>query len=250
MKKEKIAFVFATYTLSDPTTRNTINSISNLFDKIIVVEQNSSIKYKPLESKNIVVEQVSDLSGFPGLMGIKNVFKWITYKLTVKKLIKKYNPGLLITFMLKPLAAIKLLPGQIMISCIYDIPDPQTAGKMDGVINKRGFLNLKNAQVVWASDEYKAALTAEFGKLNTLPLVCYNCPVLKTDDYDVASAKLWLREKLRQSGATVSETGGTVLVRAGAIGPYGGIEETLSAMTALPENCIFLMMGRPDKEYG
>ncbi len=248
-KKRNIAIVFATYTLADPTTRNTINSISDLFDTIISVDQNSVIKYKSLESKNVKIISIADLVKVPRLFGIKNIIKWLIYKINVRWLIYKYQPNLMITFMLKPLAAIKTPTGGKLVSCIYDIPDPQTSGKLDSLINIKGFKNLKNADLVWASDEHKSIFTAQFASLGKLPLVCYNCPSLKTLTDNQTSDKVWLRGKLRDSGAMIGENNGTILIRAGAIGKYGGIEETLLAMNEIPEDNLFLMMGRPDKDY-
>ena len=247
--KKKIAMVFATYTLADPTTRNTISSISNLFKTIIVFQQNSRVKYAPLESKNVKIITISTLEQIPSLFGLRNLLKWIFYIVSVQWTIKRYKPQLLITFMLRPLAAIKLKPYQTLISCIYDIPDPLNTGKIDSIINKKGFQKLKQAKIVWASDVYKAEYTKQFASLEDMPLVCYNCPSLETIDSNKEAEKVWLRNMLRKSGAVIGGDTGTVLIRAGAIGPYGGIEETLAAMKELPENNLFLMMGRPDVVY-
>src|SRR6266542_1127393 len=54
----------------------------------------------------------------------------------------------------------------------------------------------------------------------------------------------WLRSKLEEEGANVNKTGGCIVIRAGAIGECCGIEETLLALADLPEDVIFLMMGR------
>lgn len=251
MKKKgpTTAIVFATYTLADPTTRNTINSISEFFDIIIAVEENSLTEYKPLESKNVTIETIKDFTGIPKLLGFKNLWKWLSYKRTVRNLMHKYRPDMVVTFMLRPLAAIKLNTDQTLVSCIYDIPDPETSGKLDSLINKQGFKNLKNAALVWASDKYKAILTSQFGNLRKLPQVCYNCPQSNSIPSDRVESRKWLRKKLRDAGATIGDEGGTILLRAGAVGNYGGIEETLKAMQSLPADNLFLMMGRPGNEY-
>lgn len=247
--KGKCAFVIAPYTLSDPTTRNTIYSISNLYERIIVIQQNSLAKYHSLNLDNVIVVNVKDFINLPRFYGTKNILAWLYYKFTVKKLIRKYRPALFITFQFSPLAAIKLQSGQKLVACVYDIPDPDLSGKLDTIINRQGFKQLKNASLVWTSDEHKSRLTAQFGQLGTLPLICYNCPRLNYIDDKGTGDKLWLRNELRKAGAAISNDSGTVMIRAGAIGPYGGIEETLEAMKSLPPDNLFLMMGRPGKLY-
>ena len=249
--RSQTAFVFTTYTLTDPTTRNSIYSISRYFEKVIVVQQNSKARYNPLDLDNVVIEDVEDFEWLPRLFGVKNILKWGFYKWRVNFLIWRNKPDLIITFMLGPLAAIRLKPAQKLISCIYDIPDSENAGLLDSVINKNGFNKLKYAQLVWASDKHKSVLAAQLAGLNIDPLVCYNCPALNylpLDDECIM--KRWLREQLRKDGAEISDSGGTILLRAGAIGVFGGIEETLLAMQSLPKDHLFLMMGRPDKSYG
>lgn len=250
MKLDKnTVIIFATYTLADPTTRNTIESVSKFYDRVVVVDHNPGTAYRPLNAKGLIIESISDLKSLPRLGGLKNLFKWWVYSSSCRRILNKYRPGLVITFMLRPLAAIKPAKGQTMISCIYDIPDPETAGKIDRGINKAGFRNLSAAALVWASDSYKAALAKDFGKLDKMPLVCHNSPARDGGNLYKAADRLWLREKLMLAGAPVSESKGIIMVRAGAIGPYGGIEETLEAMKQLPDDYIFLMMGRPGEDY-
>ena len=248
-RKKSTVLVFATYSLSDPITRNTINSISELYDHIVVVEESSGTKYNSLESKNIRVERTYQFGKFPRFYGLKTFLVWIAYRIKTRRLISEYKPDLVITFMLKPLAALAKIELVNLVSCIYDIPDPKTSGKLERIINKNGFKKLKSADIIWASDIFKSELAAKFAGLTQLPLVCHNCPSLANYSEMSIESKLWLRQKLRDAGANISDESGTVLIRAGAIGPYGGIEETLSAMQSMPDDCLFLMMGRPTSEY-
>lgn len=249
--KKPSAFVLTTYTLTDPTTRNTIYSISPLFSKIVVIQQNSRARYDPLHLDNVLIEDVEDFDSFPRLFGVKSILKWVYYKIHVRRLLRKFKPDVIVTFMLSPLAAIKRTKNQLLVSCIYDIPYQPNAGRLDRKINIKGYQQLATADKVWASDAYKARLAAEFGELTSLPAVCYNSPRLQYIEMEDRSVmRSWLREKLRGAGAKISDQGGSILIRAGAVGVFGGIEETLKAMHSLPDDHIFLLMGRPEKSYG
>jgi glycosyltransferase involved in cell wall biosynthesis len=155
--------------------------------------------------------------------------------------------------MLHPLAALPVNQGEKktfkLVSCIYDIPSMTDAGRLDRRIFLKGWSRLHNADVVWSSDIHKAELAREFGKLSSTPLVCHNTP---PEDYLPEPAwprDAWLRNELRKLGASIGEKDGCILLRAGAVGESGGIEETLEAMCNLPKNLVFLMMGRPGQAY-
>jgi glycosyltransferase involved in cell wall biosynthesis len=102
---------------------------------------------------------------------------------------------------------------------------------------------------VWASDIHKAHIAQEIGRLSSTPMICHNCPPISYLPNSVWPRDNWLRTELRRAGAKIENGGGSILLRAGAIGEYGGIEETLEGMKGLPEDYIFLMIGRPPAEY-
>jgi hypothetical protein len=245
----RTAFVLSPYTISDPTTRNTIFSLKPYFQKVIVVQQNSATGYSRLTEPGVEVYNVDDYPKLKPLFGFKSVLKWITYKRELARLLTEYDPELIVTFMLHPLAALPRKYFPRVISCIYDIPDMQKSGRLDKRIFSAGFSKLNDARLVWASDEYKAALTKQMANLRRDPVVCYNCPPLNYAAIDKSMCRRWLRNQLKQEGTRITENSGSVLIRAGAVGPFGGIEETIAALTNLPDDFVFLMMGRPDREY-
>jgi glycosyltransferase involved in cell wall biosynthesis len=136
-----------------------------------------------------------------------------------------------------------------LLSCIYDIPSFEDAGHLDKIIFKRAWMYLQEADFVWASDVYKSNLARKFGKLARSPIVCHNCPPLDYLPESTWPRDGWLRAQLRQQGAVIGETDGCVLLRAGAVGECGGIEETIHTLTDLPENFLYLLMGRPPQDY-
>lgn len=155
--------------------------------------------------------------------------------------------------MLHSLAALPVNHGEKetfkLVSCVYDIPSMIDAGRLDRRILLKGWSQLRNAEVVWSSDIHKAELAREFGELSSTPLVCHNTP---PEDYlpePTWPRDSWLRNELSNQGASIGEKDGCILLRAGAVGEWGGIEETLEAMRDLPSDFVFLMMGRPDEAY-
>lgn len=143
-------------------------------------------------------------------------------------------------------AIISFFKRRKFIACIYDIPEIKFAGKFDRILIKRAWKKLIQAKLVWCSDIYKAALTQEFGRLKNPPLVCHNAPPL--DYLKEVQQKEYLKDYLIRNGFEISaET--VILLRAGALGKYGGIEETIKAISSLPENLILVLMGRPTCNY-
>ena len=248
-ESSRVAVILPTYSLKDPVTRNTINSVLNLFDKIIIVEQYPATEYS-FDSKKVEIKYLKDFRNWPRKAGLKSTLKWLTYKFYVNKIVRKYKPDLIISFMLSPLAALNFPVSSLLVSCIYDIPSEKYSGRLDSIINKKGFKKLATADIVWSSDPFKADLTKEMAQLNKLPYICYNCPdVNYAANIDKHAKRRWLRERLIQQGAPISHHTGSVLIRAGAIGIYGGIENTILAMKHLPDDHIFLMMGRPEISF-
>jgi glycosyltransferase involved in cell wall biosynthesis len=160
---------------------------------------------------------------------------------------------MVVTIMLNALAALSLAregnPFKLA-ACVYDIPVMQDLGRLDRWLAARAWRKLKHADIVWASDIHKARLARQFAGLADTPLVCHNCPTLDYLPEPQAQRDPWLRAELRRQGATLGTSGGSILLRAGAVGICGGLEQTLEAMRKLPEDYVFLMMGRPPQNYG
>lgn len=179
--------------------------------------------------------------------------RWLSFRSNLRHWIKINRPEIVVTIMLHPLAALpKAWYTRLqfcLISCVYDIPSLTDAGRLDRGIIKTGWRHLNKAQVVWASDVYKAGLAKEFGKLTQTPIVCHNCPTLDYLPQLEWPRDKWLRTELRRQGASIGETGGCILLRAGAAGEYGGILETLEVMRELPDDYVFVILGRPSFSY-
>jgi glycosyltransferase involved in cell wall biosynthesis len=139
--------------------------------------------------------------------------------------------------------------GPQLVSCVYDIPSPRDTGRLDSFVFRKAWRRLRQAKVVWASDTHKSKLVKQLANLPSTPLVCHNCPPLSYFAGSIWPRDKWLREKLREEGANIDEGVGCIVIRAGAIGECCGIEETLNALVDLPDNVVFLMMGRPSPTY-
>jgi hypothetical protein len=113
-------------------------------------------------------------------------------------------------------------------------------GDYDRILHKRAWRQLKKANVVWAGDRFKAELAHEFGGLTSTPLVCHNVPNADYMPELTWPRDSWLRAELRKQGASLGESGGCIVVRAGAVGEYGGIVKTLEAISKFARRCHLL----------
>ncbi len=183
----------------------------------------------------------------------RSLVKFLGFRRQACAVVRQRQPQVLVCYMFPSLAAVpdlrNLKRPWKLVSQIMDIPSIPDCGRLDTLINKVGWRRTRHADLVWASDVYKARLAKEFGKLSSLPLVCHNCPTLDYLPEPMWPRDAWLRNELREQGASIGESGGSILLRAGAVGECGGIEETLEAMCSLPKDFIFLMMGRPPEAY-
>jgi len=174
------------------------------------------------------------------------------YRKLIRQRILTIRPQLVVTTHLNDLAALPWPPekyGYKLASAILDVPVMQDAGRYDQILFQRAWKRLTRADVVWASDRFKAELARDQGHLSELPIVCHNVPSTDYVTEPTWPRDGWLRAELRKHSATLHESGGCIVVRAGAVGEYGGIEETLTAMKDLPDDVVFLMMGRPYPDY-
>lgn len=240
--------VLSHYLLNDPPTKNTIRTLLKEGLDVIFFQQAASVQYSNEETAGFRFINIAD---FPSVKpaALRSVLKWLYYRKQLRKLMRQESPGRIVTFMLHPLAALPADCNAAVFSCIYDIPATTGIGKLDKFIYARGFKRLGQSTLVWASDIQKATLCAQRANLREIPLVCHNVPPLGYYTELPPMKSSWLREFLQTKGISCTGAGNSVLVRAGAIGPYGGIEETLKAMKGLPDNFVFVMAGRPSKKY-
>jgi hypothetical protein len=182
---------------------------------------------------------------------LQSVFKFLSFRKQLAGHIDRFSPDVVVAFMFHALACLPPQWGRPvkLVGAVWDVFELSHAGHMDRRIIPRGWQSLKLTDVVWASDIFKARLAQGQAQLTALPVVCHNCPRLDYLPEPTWPRDGWLRDELRQRGATLGETSGSILLRAGAVGECGGIEETLAVMRALPEDFVFCLMGRPSENY-
>jgi len=187
-----------------------------------------------------------------GLGPLWRLERWLRFTAFLRQKLVEMQPDVLVTIMLHPLAVVpptELQRRQLLVSCLYAIRDPRDAGRLDRLIFRKAWAKLKEADVVWVSDRFMARLAQDFGELPALPMVCAVGVPLDFLPEPTWPRDGWLRSEVRRAGALIGDTGGCILLRAGAVGRQCGIEETLEAMEALPDDFVFVMLGRPDREY-
>jgi glycosyltransferase involved in cell wall biosynthesis len=241
-------FIFATYGLTDPPIQNTIISLSKSEWEVTVIDFN---KYKQSIYFNVKLNKLkihySILKLFPSF--IKSFLIWIILLSKSYYYILSKKPNLIIAEMLTPLIVI---PSGYLKNTICFIPDIQNikfSGYLDRIAIRYGIKKLKTCKLVWASDKFKAELIQIQANLKKQPLICHNCPPLNYfENLNKAESRNWLNDILINKNISITKES-VLLLRAGAIGPYGGIEETISALKSIAKNVIFIMMGRPSQNY-
>ncbi len=248
----KALVVSSYYALADPTSRGVCLSLQSRGATVRILQPGvgKSTPHTPIEGVEATDSPVWSLPA--KLRRLEGPLKSLLYAHNARKLIRASQPDIVVTTTLNDLAALPEVfqrRSYRSAAAILDVPVPCDAGVWDRRLHRVAWDRLRSAEVVWASDVHKARLAQEYGALDRSPIVCHNCP---PDDYlpDVTGGRdPWLRERLIGDGATISDHGGCIVLRAGAIGPACGLEETLTAMENLPQDLVFLMMGRPSKEY-
>ena len=236
------------YALNDPTACRTALSLRERGFQVVVCQLPPEGAYPSAPPEGITVEQ-SPTTWLPPRSGpLRRLERWLRYLLFVRRCLNKHRPTHVVTIMLHPLAALPRTLDCTLVACVYDVPSMVDAGKLDRSILRQGWRRLPQADVVWSSDTFKADLVRQYGHLSTLPLVCHNTPSLDDDVGPSPKSRAWLTAELAKQQIAISDDT-CIMLRAGAIGPYGGIEETLAALQSLPPHVVFLMMGRPSADY-
>lgn len=251
-RDRKCLLVAYGYALNDPPSRQAATSLMQDGWNVTVFQSPPSGVYaSPLPDGIQVYEPPDPL--LPRSAGpLYRMLRWYVFRKSLRHWIGKNNPSLIVTIMLHPLAALPNKKNEVnfkLLSCIYDIPSLPDAGNLDAAILRRGWKRLGKADVIWSSDVFKAQLTQHYGALVRTPVVCHNCPPLNYLPEPAWPRDGWLRSELRRQGATIGENDGCILLRAGAVGEAGGIEAVIEALRELPDDFIFLAMGRPTGEY-
>jgi hypothetical protein len=236
----------------DPPTHNAIDALLANGFRVSVVQLIPDHITTSTLSASVSIHEISGPKKLRRIRAIYNLLRWRRFKVEVRKQIKRLKPEVVVTIMLHALATVPKRSRwnyRSLVSCIYDIPCIDDAGRLDRRILQRGWRRLRRADIVWASDVYKAQLAQRIARLRQTPLICHNCPSVSYLSNPLWPRDEWLRTQLRRAGANIENAGGSILLRAGAIGEHGGIEATLEGMKGLPEDYIFLMIGRPPAEY-
>jgi glycosyltransferase involved in cell wall biosynthesis len=235
------------FALNDPVSREAARSLALAGLKVVVCQLPADGAYPSKAPDNLRIEQCPP-PPLPKQWAVAwRIARWIRFRGFVRRCIAKHRPSVVVTIMFHAFVA---LPRNIdcrIAACIYDIPALGHSGRLDKRIIQAGWRRLRQADLVWSSDPLKAALVQQYAKLPATPTVCRNVPRLCLGT-ESESARSSLRAELRRGGLPADEDS-CILLRAGAIGPHGGIEETLEALPALPPNVLFLMMGRPSAAY-
>lgn len=180
---------------------------------------------------------------------VRQVLRWLAFRRTVARTIREAKPELIVAVMLHALAGLprRAVRSRALVACVYDIPVPRDGGKLDRLIVHRAWKRLGRADVVWASDALKGDRARALGRLAAPPLVAHNCPLREESEAPLCPRDRWLRDELVRSGKAVTPED-VVVLRAGAVGPSGGIEETLEAMRSVSQ-VVLVLMGRPTEAY-
>lgn len=242
--------VYGNTVAADPPSRQAADSFRKWGWSVHAVEGGLKTGHQPVPVAGCVVHDAT-LARAPR-SPIHTAGAYAKFARALRSCLGSVDPDVLISVMLHPLALAargfeRMVPCTVV--AILDVPPPGYSGRVGDHVVRRGWRRLRAADVVWASDEYKARLARELGALSEDPIVCRNCPA---SDYfpDVPRQRdPWLRRELARLGVDITPERGSVMLRAGAIGPYGALEETLRAMTRLPSDFVFVLMGRPTAAY-
>ncbi len=244
----KKVVIFATYTLWDPPIQNAVNSLLKDSWEVIVIHYYLEIPIF-FNNRNFRIIFINDFRKLVFPAFFKALLAWFYYWLKVRWILALEKPDLIIAEMHRPLSAIPKPLLSKTICFIPDIPNIKCSGKLDRMIIRYGWRVMHKCFVVWSSDSYKAELTKKFAQLNYLPIICHNCPSQDyLENFDKNESRSWLLNLLKRNGLVVTDKS-MILLRAGAVGEYGGIEETILAMKSLPSEFVFLLMGRPEEDY-
>jgi glycosyltransferase involved in cell wall biosynthesis len=247
-KSKKALVVAYNYLLNDPPGRQTIESLCQAGYQVTLLQsppQGVFASTTPPAVKVIEYNSPTKRGGFSSFI------RWIRFRLALAKQIHLIKLDLVVAFMHHSLAALpKRRTNWKLVVCIYDIPYLEGAGRLDRHIIKTAWNRIDEADLIWCSDPLKAEWTIRFGHLLKKPFVCHNCPPVNYLKNRLWPRNLWLRNELIRLGAPLHpKKGGSILLRAGAIGDYCGLEETLDAMQNLPDDYVYLMLGRPNPSY-
>lgn len=247
--KMRCTLVTHGYSCNDPPAHQAVESLSARGVQVSVFHA-APVGVFPSPPSSGAMTRECPLPGIPTSWGpLHRLAFWGRFRRELASFLEEAAPDLVVTIMLHALALLPSRRDFRLISCVYDIPSLPDAGRIDRPLLRAGWSRLEEADLVWASDTFKAELAVEAGGLSEVPRVCHNCPPSTYLEAPAWPPDGWLREELRRQGASLGPSGGCILLRTGAVGSECGLEPTLQAMQDLPDDFVFLLIGRPTREY-
>jgi len=235
--------------LNDPPTIQAAQQFSE--SGYVVTLLLSSVGSNSAEYRDLLIVDLAPRNLSRHFGPIYRLVRWYLFQRGVRRYLRKERPTVAVFIMLNAIYAglrSRLLESIKSVACIYDIPVVDMSGLLDRRIFAKGWKLVSSANVVWSSDQHKAELTTKIAELPNAPFVVHNCPRRSYIDGSLIGDP-WLRNRIREDGAPLTHSSGTILLRAGAVGEYCGLEQTLEAMRTLPPDYVFIIMGRPSTEY-
>ena len=237
----KTVVVAAYYGLQDPPTANLCCYLRSRGWRVVVVLRAGQDVQEVIVEKSYVLPK-------PRISRLSSLTEFLNWGRVIKKAVRELKPDLFISYMLHPWVAAGELGQVRRVCCIYDIPPTRHTGILARHIYRHAWKNLGKLDYVWSSDPLKSQLCKERGRLDALPPVCHNVPYSDyIQDTELGSGRAWLCDRLAAQDVRVGQ-GQKIVLRAGAFGVLGGIEETLAVLVKNPE-WVFVLMGRPDLNY-
>ncbi len=208
-----------------------------------------------LADESLATEESSNLLPFavvrhrlggpsPPASAIQRFCRAIQFRRSVRQLIARARPGLIIAYDVESCQAVGQLrcrPGSRVLWHLHELPDPETRSLSARLANRFVWRSWAAADVIVLPDPGRAkAFAARAGLPVASIAVVANCPRLLTT---VPVGKL--RDALpRRVPATAP-----VVLYHGAIGPHHGLELAIASLPRWRANAVFVVKGRVSPGY-
>lgn len=234
--------------LQDPPTRNAAQYLLEQGWHVTILQRDQRrATGAPIHGDCRLVEALRTLGGGRAT----RIAEIAAFAIKLNYLCRRLQPDALVGVMLHAYGLINAhvqRKARVTVCSILDIPVPGASGKLNEPIFSRGMRRLRSVDVIWASDKYKGRDIRKLASLDKDPIICHNCPKTSYITGDLWPRNPWLRLELqRRLGHNMGEEM-CILLRSGALGEHGGIEETLSAIREV-KDVVFVLAGQISKDY-